>query len=146
MDPLVPIPRRSILVFAGVLVGILIYTIIKEVFFPPPPYDFSAFDKKFRARADSLKQILQRTEQITPAPSDQKFVEKESKAPQKAIPINTASVQQLIELPGIGPTIAKRIVAYRKQHGPFHSAEDLLKVKGIGRKKLEKIRHRIVIR
>ena len=54
--------------------------------------------------------------------------------------INTATVEVLQTLPGIGPTIAQRIVEYRQTHGPFQKVEDLLNVKGIGEKKLEKIK------
>ncbi|WP_456434257.1 ComEA family DNA-binding protein [Thermosulfuriphilus sp.] len=54
--------------------------------------------------------------------------------------INKATVSELDLLPGIGPKTAQAIVDYRQVHGPFKSVDDLLKVKGIGAKKLEKIR------
>jgi len=56
------------------------------------------------------------------------------------ININTATEQELEELPGIGPVTAKRIVEYRQQAGGFKSVEQLLEVKGIGPKKLAAIR------
>lgn len=57
--------------------------------------------------------------------------------------INTATKEQLETLPGIGPTLAQRIIDYRSENGFFSSCEDLLKVKGIGEKKLEKIKDKI---
>jgi len=54
--------------------------------------------------------------------------------------INTASSQQLQQVQGIGPKTAALIVAYRDEHGTFKSVDDLLQVKGIGEKTLEKIR------
>ena len=51
--------------------------------------------------------------------------------------INTADVETLETVPGIGPILAGRIVAYRAEHGDFHSPEDLLNVSGIGEKTLE---------
>jgi competence protein ComEA len=56
------------------------------------------------------------------------------------INLNTATLEELESLPGIGPTLAQRIVEYRDAHGPFQSVEDLLLVKGIGPSLLEKIR------
>ena len=55
------------------------------------------------------------------------------------VDINSASAEQLSEsLQGVGPAKASAIVAYREQHGPFRSPQDLTKVKGIGDSLLEK--------
>ncbi|MEE8411780.1 MAG: helix-hairpin-helix domain-containing protein [Acidobacteriota bacterium] len=56
------------------------------------------------------------------------------------IDLNRATARELIQLPGVGEVIAKRIVDFREEHGPFKRVEDLMKVKGIGEKSLEKIR------
>ena len=53
--------------------------------------------------------------------------------------INTATIAQLQELPNIGPVLAERIIAYRSEHGAFHSVSELVNVPGIGEKKLETI-------
>jgi comEA protein len=57
-----------------------------------------------------------------------------------SININQASAQDFEKLPGIGPELARRIVAYREKHGPFQRVEDLLVVRGIGPKKWRAIR------
>jgi competence protein ComEA len=54
--------------------------------------------------------------------------------------LNGASVEQLEELPGVGPVLAQRIATYRDDHGPFETVEDLLDVPGIGESKLAAIR------
>ena len=59
--------------------------------------------------------------------------------------INTAAVAQLVELPGVGKATAERIIAYRTEHGPLQSVDDLVKVKGIGQKTLEKMRKMITV-
>ena len=61
------------------------------------------------------------------------------------ININTASAQELQKLKGVGPAIAQRIIEYRNSHGAFSRPEDLMKVKGIGKATLEKIRPQITI-
>ncbi len=56
------------------------------------------------------------------------------------IDINRASVEEFAKLPGIGPELGRRIVAFREEHGPFRRVEDLLAIRGIGRKKWKAIR------
>ncbi|WP_026958938.1 ComEA family DNA-binding protein [Aliagarivorans taiwanensis] len=57
----------------------------------------------------------------------------ESMAPD-AVDINSATVEQLVELKGIGPQKSEAIVAYREQHGGFNSIEEIVLVPGIGEK------------
>lgn len=63
---------------------------------------------------------------------------------QVQININTADASQLDQLPGIGPGLAARVLAYRKEHS-FHSAEDLMKVPGIGQKRFEEMKDKVVV-
>jgi len=59
--------------------------------------------------------------------------------------INTASKDELIALPGIGPAKAQAIVDYRKLNGPFKAVDDLKNVKGIGAKRLDKLRAELTV-
>jgi competence protein ComEA len=59
-------------------------------------------------------------------------------APAGKINVNTASVAQLESVPGIGPSLAARIVEDRTKSGSFRSTSDLMSVKGLGEKKLPK--------
>jgi competence protein ComEA len=65
---------------------------------------------------------------------------KTAKLPAAAIDINRATADDFQQLPGIGPKLAKEIVAYRDKHGPFRRVEDLMAIKGIGFKKWKEIR------
>jgi competence protein ComEA len=56
------------------------------------------------------------------------------------VDLNSASADSLTTVPGIGPVMAERIVAWREAHGPFRRVEDLMKVKGVGEKTLDKLR------
>jgi competence protein ComEA len=62
------------------------------------------------------------------------------------IELNSATAQELAILPGIGMKKAEAIVEYRKTNGPFASAEDLLQVRGVGEKLLEKIKPMITVK
>lgn len=60
-------------------------------------------------------------------------------APAGKVNLNTATVAQLEELPGIGPALAARIVEHRQKNGSFKTVEDLMAVRGIGEKNFSKI-------
>lgn len=62
------------------------------------------------------------------------------KPPLHPINLNTASAVELQQVPGIGPATADKILKMRKSYGPFKSVDDLRAIKGIGPKKLEKMR------
>ena len=59
--------------------------------------------------------------------------------------INQASADQLTALRGVGPATAKRILDFRQKNGPFKKVEDLLAVRGIGEKTLERMKSQIVL-
>jgi competence protein ComEA len=60
--------------------------------------------------------------------------------PAHPIDLNTATAQQLQQVPGIGPGTAKAIVNFRLKSGPFRKIEDLLAIKGVSKARLEKMR------
>ena len=79
---------------------------------------------------------------VLPAMAESAAVEKPAAGAgmQKLVNINTADAAELMTLPGIGPKTADSIIDYRSNVGSFASVDDLMKVKGIGAKKLEKLR------
>ena len=60
-------------------------------------------------------------------------------APTAKVNLNTASIEQLTTLPGVGPKLAARIVEYRQKSGTFRSTKELMNVQGIGEKNFAKL-------
>lgn len=73
------------------------------------------------------------------------FAEEAEKTTTQKVNINTASVDELTQLKGIGSAYAHAIIEYREAQGPFQALEDLMKVKGIGPKTFEAIKDDIEI-
>jgi len=64
---------------------------------------------------------------------------------QQQVDINTASVKELESVPGMSRSMARNIVKYRDQNGPFSSVDDLTKIKGISEKKLNAMRSSLTV-
>lgn len=89
-------------------------------------------------------------EQPDPSQTEEPFLPgatatEESSEDSDLININTASVEELDSLPGIGPTIAQRIVDYRDENGLFQSIEDIMNVSGVGPSTFDQIKDLITI-
>jgi len=69
----------------------------------------------------------------------------EIRVPGDKININSASVDELTYLPGIGPVLAQRIIEYREKNGDFKDPSELMNVPGIGEKKLAQIKGKITL-
>src|SRR5215472_2616437 len=67
------------------------------------------------------------------------------KPPVKPVNINTATSEELQQVPGIGPATAQKILQMRKSYGPFKSVDDLLAIRGLGQKRLDKMRKYLTV-
>ena len=67
------------------------------------------------------------------------------KPPLKPVNINTANSEELQQVPGIGPVTAEKILQMRKSYGAFKSIDDLLSIRGIGKKRLDKMRKYLTV-
>ena len=99
----------------------------------------------------NLARVLSDGEQIiVPTVEEQERLEEAAVAGQTLdaggkVNINTATVEQLDSLPGVGESTAKKIIADREENGPFGSPEDLKRVSGIGDKKYEDLADLITV-
>lgn len=127
------------------------------------PYDFSKSDSEFLEKSDKrnkykissgdpdtliakdkdLIKNLQATEDSAGKFSNSVRQNKYKDFAAGILNINTATKNELIGLPGIGEAIAGRIINYRDEKKGFRKKEDLMKVKGIGKKKFENIKEYI---
>ncbi|MCF7886745.1 MAG: ComEA family DNA-binding protein [Candidatus Marinimicrobia bacterium] len=91
---------------------------------------------------DSLKSKVAYNDSMyfsTSKNSDKKGIDEEP------LSLNTATRAQLMQIKGIGPVTADRIIKYREIHGEFHSTQELTNIKGIGIKTVEKIKNEVTI-
>ncbi|MCS7150875.1 MAG: helix-hairpin-helix domain-containing protein [Endomicrobia bacterium] len=105
---------------------------------------FNTKEEKFVEELPRRRRTVRRTEQpaemeVTPRRTTKK------QPPAKPININAATVEELTQLPGIGPSTAQKIVEYRQQIGKFTSIDQLLDVPRIGRVTLERIKPYITV-
>jgi competence protein ComEA len=73
------------------------------------------------------------------------FAQKGKSLSTEKVNLNTATVEQLQTLPGIGPAMAKRVLDYRAKVGKFTKIEEIINVKGFGEKRFQKIKDRLVV-
>ncbi len=101
-------------------------------------YDFSRSDSFFVAASSRIDSLIAADEDTAEKSLNAGMSKKASLA--SPVDLNTASIGDLVSIPGIGKVIAQRIVDYRNANGKFGSVEELSNVKGIGTKKLEKVK------
>lgn len=65
--------------------------------------------------------------------------------PTACVNLNTATAEQLIQLPGIGAVMSQKIIAHRERHGPFRRPEDLIIIEGFSEQKYRAIANRICV-
>jgi competence ComEA-like helix-hairpin-helix protein len=113
----------------------------------PSPSFYAASDSEFAARSDAVASgaTSAAADTAPPAPHSRPFPHKPP-LPSAGIDVNSAPPETLVQLPGIGEAYARRIVAYREEHGRFSRIEDLMRVSGIGPRKFEALRPFVTVR
>ncbi len=73
------------------------------------------------------------------------FAQRGKQVSTEKVNLNTATPEQLQTLPGVGPAMAKKIIEHRAKVGKFTKIEEILNVKGIGEKRFQKMKDRLVV-
>jgi len=134
--------RVVLFLIAAFLAGIGI-KIVKSARSEKTGFDYTASDSEFEARSRLLAALD--SSAIGGGGNDDTAARKPTKSESsihlslRSININTASKEELTRLPGIGEATAERILIYREENGSFSTVEELINVRGIGRKKLARI-------
>ena len=116
-------------------------------------YDYSADDSIFKSSANNSstenkeigKENVDYKQEVLDFNKTNFTESKKKELTEKSININTASVEDLIKLPGIGIKTAGNIINFRQKISKFQKLEDLLEVKGIGTSKFNKIKNYLYI-
>jgi competence ComEA-like helix-hairpin-helix protein len=145
MIDLTPSEQRIIIIISVILVLAGVFQLFQPFKKKEFLFDYTAFDSTFSRLShqplNSYQESLNNNAKKSYIePIDLNKNPSHDKDIRLFININTAKENDLKKLPRIGPAIAKRIVEYRKVHGPFKSNNDLQKVKGIGKNTFEKLK------
>lgn len=143
------------------VIVVFVFGLTYKVFFdkqesvPYQIFDYSEEDEKFYGSLNDTSLIISQKSDEKEVDYKQEVLDFNSQSfdniqkkvlpAEKSINLNTAKLEELVNLPGIGPKTAQNIIDYRDLHKRFNNINELLKVKNIGEAKLAKIKKYIFI-
>ncbi|MDZ7716695.1 MAG: ComEA family DNA-binding protein [Balneolaceae bacterium] len=149
-----PAERKSVSILLVLMVVLAAVNQYIEPQLTVDEHEYAALETEFQQRSQALEmeeaELMKRYNPAVESDIPKKAVSADTTdsssagtaedAISETININTADLKALQKLTGIGPAYAQRIINHRNEHGLFTSFEELLKIKGIGKKRLEKIK------
>lgn len=124
--------------------GSLVRDAVRAAGGPAPDADLERINLA-RELQDQQQICVPRRGEENPVPTISEGVPVRTAPAQALVNINTATAEELQQLPRVGPALAQRIVAYREMYGPFQTPEDLMKVPGIGEGIFAAIRDHVTV-
>ena len=149
-------PKYAILVAIGIIILLGSFVLFYQIQKQQSPAELSSnqelkneiaqLNKKIEELNEKIQQVSEQTPTTTTKTYSTGKVAGDSTQRQSGkININSASLNQLDSLPGIGPAYAQRIIDYRSANGGFKSIEEIKNIKGIGDKTFDKFKDQITI-
>lgn len=106
---------------------------------------FAGVGETERSQTTELTVFTDREPEPAAEPAKKQPVQKPNPESEGKVNLNTADLETLQELPGIGPVLAQRIIDYRESFGDFVMIEQLMEVTGVGEGKYEKVKDLITV-
>lgn len=131
--------RVTVTVLLSIIVVLLLTNLVIKQRIVPKPENHAEIQAEFERRSEGIEREKLNQEQIYAGIETNETTEAIVLS-KKLIELNTATIEELQSLPGIGETYALRIIQYRETNGKFTSVEELVHVKGIGKRTLDKIK------
>ncbi len=124
----------------GIIVKLVYGDVVKD---EPSKFDYSVFDEEFEKRSAEIEKFISNRGDTL----SENFGERDAgfKVSSFKVNINTATKEELMKIPGVGPKMAEQIIKHREIYGKFKRIEDIMNVKGIGQKKFEKMKNYLTI-
>lgn len=132
--------RITFTVLLSLIVGLLLLDLLLTPLVVPPPENHAEILAEFENRSTLIEREKMEQEERYAGIVSNEGEDELVLSVMEPISINSATAVELTSLPGIGETYAQRIIEYRETNGDFTSVDDLVKVRGIGERTLEKIK------
>ena len=131
--------RVTVTVLLSIIIVLLLTNLVIKQRIVPMPENHAEIQAEFERKSEGIEREKLTQEQKYAGIEINETIEPEVLT-KELVDINTATIEELQSLSGIGETYALRIVEYREANGKFNSVEELVHVKGIGKRTLDKIK------
>ena len=131
--------RVTVTILLSIIVVLLLTNLVIKQRIVPMPENHAEIQAEFERKSEGIEREKLTQEQRYAGIEINETIEPEVPT-KELVDINTATIEELQSLSGIGETYALRIVEYREANGKFNSVEELVHVKGIGKRTLDKIK------
>jgi len=128
------------------LAGLFLFGLVAKHYLPPAVQPDPEAHAKVKAQFEARSAALPGANRPAAHPAEGETTSTAAETKASRIDLNTATAVDLEQLPGIGPTLSRRVVAYRRTHGPFTTVDDITRIHGVGEKTLARLRDQLEVK